>query len=115
MTERPDPPEEIAQYILDGLNRQNAKKLRIITAYAEDLAAWRDQSGPENENAEDEADNNQEAVDGERDIDRPEGVPGKATIVTKTIDGGVPRSVGRTPARRGVRRRFAGTAAGSVP
>ena len=27
MTERPDPPEEIAQYILDGLDRQNAETL----------------------------------------------------------------------------------------
>ena len=86
MTDRPDPPAEIAQYILDGLNRQNAEKLRIIATYAEDLAEWRDRTAPEEE-SEDTTTDDQEAVDRERDDDRPEGVPGKATIVTKTIDG----------------------------
>ena len=44
MSDRPDPPMEIAQYILDGLDRQSPEKLRTIATYAEDLAAWRDQS-----------------------------------------------------------------------
>ena len=86
MTERPDSPGEIAQYILDGLDRQNAEKLRIIAAYAKDLATWHEHAASEEE-SEGEPNGDQAVVDRERNDDRPEGVPGKATIVTKTIDG----------------------------
>ena len=38
-TPTPDPPESIPQYILDGLDRQDAQTLEEISRYAEDLAA----------------------------------------------------------------------------
>lgn len=74
MSDRPDPPMEIAQYILDGFDRQSPEKLRTIATYAEDLAAWRDQSDLHGEATENEPDG-QDLVDCEHADDRLEGVP----------------------------------------
>ena len=84
--ERPEPPVGIAQYILDGLNRQSPEDLRTIAEYAQRLAAWE-----ANQQATERADSDEgqdvvaerEAVDDER----PDGVPGKASVVVKEIDG----------------------------
>ncbi|WP_233265181.1 hypothetical protein [Halomarina oriensis] len=49
--------------------------LRQLAEYAEALADWK------------EADQEEDVPDEVADADRPDGVPGKANIVTKTIDG----------------------------
>jgi hypothetical protein len=88
LDERPEPPAGIAQYILDGLDRQSPEELRTIAEYAQRLAAWEaNQQTVEQEQADiDDQDDvvaEREAVDDER----PDGVPGKASVVVKEIDG----------------------------
>ena len=86
--ERPEPPAGVAQYILDGLDRQPPEDLRTIAEYADQLAAWEnhEQVAEQEQVGEDDQDDvvaERDAVDDER----PDGVPGKASIVVKEIDG----------------------------
>lgn len=80
MTDRPTPPQ-IAQYLLDGLDRQSPSKLRKIATYAEQLATW--QETGEACTGEEAADTAQHEERSSRD--RPAGVPHKASIVVKEI------------------------------
>jgi len=86
--ERPDPPAGIAQYILNGLDRQSPEELRTIADYADQLAAWEaNQQATEQEQA--DADDQDDVVAERETVDdeRPDGVPGKASVVVKEIDG----------------------------
>jgi len=87
LDERPEPPAGIAQYILDGLNRQSPEDLRTIAEHAKQLAAWEaNQQAVEQEQADTD---DQDDVVAEREAvgdDRPSGVPGKASVVVKEID-----------------------------
>ena len=77
----PRAPDAIAQYILDGLGRQDPETLRQIASHATELAAWKEaQSGAE---MEEEDVSREDSVD---DSDRPEDVPAKASIVVKEIN-----------------------------
>ncbi|WP_267644047.1 hypothetical protein [Haloarchaeobius amylolyticus] len=78
--DRPTPPAGVAQYVIDGLNRQNASNLRSLSEYAARLADWKESTaGATIEAAED--------VEQARiDDDRPDGVPGKASTVVKEIN-----------------------------
>jgi hypothetical protein len=86
--DRPEPPAGVAQYILDGLDRQSPEDLRTIAEYAQRLAAWEaNQQATEQEQADADGQDDvvieREAVDDERRG----GVPGKASVVVKEIDG----------------------------
>jgi isocitrate dehydrogenase kinase/phosphatase len=77
-TDRPTPPADIAQYILDGLDRQDAESLREIAAHAEELADWKEAQAAAEMEEEDEVREDAE--------DLPDDVPAKAGVVTKTIN-----------------------------
>jgi hypothetical protein len=85
--ERPEPPAGIAQYILDGLDRQSPEELRTIADYADQLAAWEaDQQATKQA----DSDGDQDDVVAERETvgdEIPDGVPGKASVIVKEIDG----------------------------
>jgi hypothetical protein len=81
MSDRPEPPE-IAQYLLDGLVRQPPEDLRAIASYADSLAAWK----LANEESSSDDENGESSTDEEQKIS-PDGVPSKATIVVKEING----------------------------
>lgn len=80
--DKPDAPDGIAQYILDGLDRQDAETLREISTHAESLAAWKDAK------AEAELEESEDIVreDSADDSDLPDDVPRKAGVVVKTIN-----------------------------
>jgi hypothetical protein len=82
MADRPPPPD-VAQFLLDGLDRQDPDELRTIATYAEKLATWKE---PEAE-SEDKEDAEPE-VESDREIpeDLPDDVPAKASIVIKEIN-----------------------------
>ena len=81
-TPTPEPPASIPQYILDGLDRQDAQTLQEISHYAEDLAAAKEAA------AEAELEDDDEVVreDSEDVDDLPNDVPTKASIVVKNIN-----------------------------
>ena len=81
-TPTPEPPASIPQYILDGLDRQDAQTLQEISRYAEDLAAAKEAA------AEAELEDDEEVVreDSEDVDDLPDDVPAKASIVVKEIN-----------------------------
>jgi hypothetical protein len=82
-TDQPTPPDDIAQYIIDGLSRQDAEDLRTIAGYAEQLAEWRDVQAE----AEDDEQNEEIIQESSEDInERPDDVPGKASVVIKEIN-----------------------------
>lgn len=79
----PEPPASIPQYILDGLDRQDAQTLEEIYRYAEDLAAAKAAQ------AEAELEDGDEEVvreDSEDVDDLPDDVPTKASVVVKNIN-----------------------------
>ena len=76
MSRPPDPPDAIPQYILDGLDRQDADTLRAIAAHATALADHRDH----------ESDEDHQSTDVDDIDDLPQDVPAKASIVTKNIN-----------------------------
>lgn len=79
----PDEPPGIAQYIVDGLQRQGPDELRTIAAYAKELAAYQEAK------AESEmADQEDEVVhETSEDISNlPDDVPAKASVVVKEIN-----------------------------
>jgi len=79
----PEPPASIPQYILDGLDRQDAQTLEEISRYAEDLAAAKEAE------AEAELEDDDEEVvreDSEDVDDLPDDVPSKASVVVKNIN-----------------------------
>lgn len=78
---RPTAPDDIAQYIVDGLNRQGAESLRQIAAYAEALADWKEAQA-----ADEIEDEEIVREDSEDDPDRPDDVPAKAYVVVKEIN-----------------------------
>lgn len=78
---RPDAPDDIAQYILDGLDRQDAESLRSIADHAEELAAWKEAKAAEEVEEEDVV-----REDSAGDDDRPDDVPAKASVVVKEIN-----------------------------
>jgi len=82
-TSEPDPPDDVAQYILDGLDRQDADSLRRIAAYAERLADARElQAEAElGDDADEVVREHSEDLD-----DLPDDVPGKASVVVKEIN-----------------------------
>ena len=41
MTEKPTPPD-VAQYVIDPLQKQDSEDLRALAEYCEQLAAWKD-------------------------------------------------------------------------
>ncbi|ADE05263.1 MULTISPECIES: hypothetical protein [Haloferax] len=79
---KPDAPERIARYILDGLDRQDAETLREIATHAENLAAWKEAK------AETELEEGEDIVreDSAEDSSLPDDVPKKAGVVVKTIN-----------------------------
>lgn len=81
-TPTPEPPASIPQYILDGLDRQDAQTLEEISRYAEDLAAAKEAE------AEAELEDDEEVVreDSEDVDDLPDDVPTKASVVVKEIN-----------------------------
>lgn len=83
-TPTPDPPASIPQYILDGLDRQDAQTLEEIARYAEDLAAAKEAAAE----AELEDDGEEVVREDSEDLDDlPDDVPGKASVVVKEING----------------------------
>ncbi|SFT05717.1 hypothetical protein [Halostagnicola kamekurae] len=79
---RPTLPEEIPQYIADGLNRQDSDALHAIAAYAEELAEYQE-AKVKAELEEDEEIVREESYE---DPDRPDDVPGKACVTIKEIN-----------------------------
>jgi len=80
---RPDSPDGIAQYILDGLDRQGPETLRRIAAHAETLADWKEaQAEAELKDGDDEV----VREDSEDVEDLPHDVPTKASVVIKEIN-----------------------------
>ena len=79
----PTPPDDVAQYLLDGLDRQDADTLRSIAAYAERLADWRElQAAADLEDGDDEV-----VRESSEDLDDlPDDVPRKASVVVKEIN-----------------------------
>ena len=80
MPDRPKPPD-VPQYLIDGLDRQQPEKLQAIASYADSLAAWRiasEEVSPEGDG---------KTLMGDEQKAPPDGVPSKATIVTKEING----------------------------
>ena len=83
-TSTPEPPASIPQYILDGLDRQDAETLEEIARYAENLAAAKTAQ------AEAELEDGEEEIvreDSEDLDDLPDDVPTKASVVVKEING----------------------------
>lgn len=79
----PEPPASIPQYILDGLDRQDAQTLEEISRYAEDLAAAKAaQAKAELEDGDEEV----VREDSEDVDDLPDDVPTKASVVVKEIN-----------------------------
>jgi len=78
---RPAAPDDIAAYILDGLDCQNAEDLRRIAAHAEELADWKEAQAAQEVDEEDVV-----REDSQNDDDRPDDVPAKASVVTKEIN-----------------------------
>ncbi|WP_435320958.1 hypothetical protein [Haloarchaeobius sp. TZWSO28] len=79
--EQPSPPEEVAQYVIDGLNRQDADKLRRIASYSNALANWKEAAGATDQRSGENEDD--QAADQD---DRPSAVPAKASTVVKKIN-----------------------------
>ena len=76
--EKPQAPD-VAKYLREGLGKQSPEQLRAIASYASALADWREH--------EIEEELEEQAVESEPvDEDRPDDVPGKATITIKTIN-----------------------------
>jgi hypothetical protein len=78
-TPTPDPPASIPQYILDGLDRQDAQTLQEISRYAEDLAEAKEAAAE----AELEDDDEKVVREDSEDVDD---VPSKASVVVKEIN-----------------------------
>lgn len=78
----PDAPDDLAQYVIDWLDRQDPQTLRQIATHAENLASWKEV------HAEAAKEEEEDVVREDRtdDSDRPEGVPAKANIVEKNIN-----------------------------
>lgn len=79
----PEPPASIPQYILDGLDRQDAQTLQAISRYAEALVAAKEAE------AEAELEDGDEEVvreDSEDIDDLPDDVPTKASVVVTEIN-----------------------------
>ncbi|QBI90053.1 uncharacterized protein ChaoS9_240 [Halobacterium phage ChaoS9] len=82
-TPTPEPPASIPQYILNGLDRQDAQTLEEISRYAEDLAeAKAAQAEAELEDGDEEV----VREDSEDVDDLPDDVPTKASVVVKEIN-----------------------------
>lgn len=79
--EAPEAPENIAQYVLDALNRQNPETLRQIAFHAENIATWKEAKAESELEEEDVV-----REDSADDDDRPKGVPAKASVVEKSIN-----------------------------
>jgi len=79
----PTAPDGIAQYITEGLERQEPDDLRTIAAYAEELATFKEaKAEAEYEERDDEV-----VRENSKDIDDlPDEVPGKASVVIKEIN-----------------------------
>jgi len=78
---RPKPPDDIAQYILDGLDHQDPEALRQIAEHAENLADWKAAQAAAEMDKEDVV-----REDSQDDNDRPDDVPAKASVVIKEIN-----------------------------
>jgi hypothetical protein len=77
--EPPSPPDGVSTSLLDCLKSQSPEDLRRIANYANALAEYRDREDRLSE--QDEEDER-----GRPELDRPEAVPSKATVTTKTIN-----------------------------
>ncbi|QLG29888.1 hypothetical protein HUG10_19965 (plasmid) [Halorarum halophilum] len=77
----PDVPDDLPQYVVDALNRQDPRTLRVIAKHAEELASWKDAHAEDTPEEDDAV--REETTE---DSDRPKGVPGKASIVVKNIN-----------------------------
>lgn len=78
--EPPTPPADLPTDVIDTFNEYSPELLRDVARYAEELAEYR-----ERENRLAEADE-EDDID-ERPDDLPDGVPSKATITIKEING----------------------------
>jgi len=92
----PSSPDSIPEYILDGLEKQDAETLRTISRYADQLADYREeQARRELEDASERtADDNPDDWDDqkwddaiEEAYDKADIPSSKGTLTTKTIDG----------------------------
>jgi hypothetical protein len=79
---QPTPPPSIPQYILDGLDRQDAESLRDIASHAHALAEWKEAVAAEEIDEDDIV--REDSID---DDDRPDDVPAKACVTIKEING----------------------------
>lgn len=76
------PQPDVAQYVLDGLERQSPEDLRAIASYCQELADAKEAEAQRQlDEAAAEVDRDTESPD-----DLPEGVPGKATLTIKEIN-----------------------------
>lgn len=89
---RPSPPADAPQYVVEGLDRQDAETLRELAQYADRLADWKDRD-VERELSDRELDRELDEVPCEWDeeawqdaVDDTDAPP-KATLTTKRIDG----------------------------
>lgn len=80
-TDRPAPSDDIAQYIIDGLDRQDADSLREIAAHAEKLAELKEAQAAAKMDEKDVVHEDSKNAD-----DLPDDVPEKAGVVVKEIN-----------------------------
>jgi Ni/Co efflux regulator RcnB len=89
--DRPTPPADLPQPVLDELGRADPEDLRRIAEYAAELASYRDQRDASDQGDRDDK-NNQDDRDDQDDRgpeahrDPPDGVPGNATLTEKEIN-----------------------------
>ena len=88
--DRPEPPTALDDDVRDALARledRDTDQLRAVGRYLEELAAWREATGGEDERAE-TTDAIDESADGaDADHEYPEGVPERAEVTVKEIAG----------------------------
>jgi hypothetical protein len=85
VSDRPTPPSALPDGLVARLEEVETERLAELAEYASELAEHR-RVGPASERSPetDETDEPDEEVTD--DSDRPDGVPGKATVTTKTIN-----------------------------
>ena len=76
MTSKPDPPESIPTYVVEGIERQDEMTLRAIASWAADLAEWQSQE-PSQEEILSESDGSEDVTDIQEST--------AGTVVTKLV------------------------------
>ena len=93
---KPEAPESLPKYLVDGVEKQSPATLRELADYAERVASWKEAKAERElqESAEQAVDTTPDEWDAEEweDVvddarDEADLAPGKGTLTTKTIDG----------------------------